>query len=181
MIQITVSNHCCHAKNKYFCKTCKVGNTFCEHDKQKHTCRTCSPNKFCLHNRRKNQCKDCGCKAICNHNKFRAQCKKCVDPIKQTIKQWIHTSKASDRKTHRFDATNHIDKAFLRGLVAGSPRCYYEECNVPLQYIEYEDNLATIERLFNGVGHTKPNCVIACMKCNKRKVSNYINLSSWNN
>ena len=35
-----------------------------------------------------------------------------------------------------------------------------------LQYIEYNETLATIERLDNNIGHIKSNCVIACKDCN---------------
>ena len=38
--------------------------------------------------------------------------------------------------------------------------------------IEFKDDLATIERKDNSIGHIKSNCVIACMKCNKMKLSN---------
>ena len=43
---------------------------------------------------------------------------------------------------------------------------------VNLQYTEYQDDLATIERLDNSIGHIKSNCVLCCLKCNNLKKSN---------
>ena len=43
---------------------------------------------------------------------------------------------------------------------------------VNLQYTEYRNDLATIERLDNSIGHIKSNCVLCCFKCNLSKKSN---------
>ena len=34
------------------------------------------------------------------------------------------------------------------------------------------NDLATIERLDNSIGHIKSNCVLCCMQCNKSRKSN---------
>ena len=77
-----------------------------------------------------------------------------------------------DKKYGIYDADRFIDKCFLKGLVEDYPNCYYSDCNVKLQYVYYQDDLATIERLDNKIGHIKSNCVLACLKCNKQKKSN---------
>ena len=84
----------------------------------------------------------------------------------------IEGSKATDKKFNIYDANNFIDKCFLEGLIEEYPNCYYDDCKVELQYVEYQDNLATIERLNNTIGHIKSNCVLCCLKCNLMKKSN---------
>jgi len=77
-------------------------------------------------------------------------------------------SKQSDKKYNRFDVDRFIDKCFLKELVKDYQNCYY--CEVKLQYVDYNDTLATIERLNNNIGHIKSNCVLSCRKCNLSKV-----------
>jgi hypothetical protein len=86
----------------------------------------------------------------------------------------IKGSKSSDNKNNRYDADRFIDKCFIEGLVEEYPMCFYEDCKVELQYIKYQDDLATIERLDNNIGHIKSNCVICCRKCNNARKSNMI-------
>jgi hypothetical protein len=123
---------------------------------------------ICQHNRQKSRCKECGGSQICQHNKIRNTCKECSDPVEVTIKNWICHSRKSDKKYNRYDANNFIDKCFLEGLVEDYSDCFY--CSVKLQYIVYQDDLATIERINNDIGHIKSNCVLACMKCNKSRI-----------
>jgi hypothetical protein len=83
--------------------------------------------------------------------------------------KWIGASKDSDKKKNRYDENNYIDYEFCKELVQESGKfCYY--CDIELQYFEYNDTLATIERLDNDIGHIKENCVIACRSCNYSKV-----------
>ena len=70
-----------------------------------------------------------------------------------------------------YDADRFIDKCFLEGLVEEYKQCYYGDCEVNLQYTEYQDDLASIERLDNSIGHIKSNCVLCCLKCNKSNKS----------
>ena len=70
-----------------------------------------------------------------------------------------------------YDADRFIDKCFMEGLVEDYKQCYYGDCEVNLQYTEYQDDLATIERLDNSIGHIKSNCVLCCLKCNLSKKS----------
>ena len=77
-----------------------------------------------------------------------------------------------------YDADRFIDKCFLEGLVEDYKQCYYGDCQdavglgpVNLQYTEYRNDLASIERLDNSIGHIKSNCVLCCLKCNVSKKS----------
>jgi hypothetical protein len=85
--------------------------------------------------------------------------------VKITIAQWISHSRHTDKKNNRYDADNFIDKCFLEGLVEDNGgNCYY--CHTEIQYKTYGKTLATIERLDNSIGHSKSNCVVACLSCN---------------
>ena len=144
---------------------------FCEHEKYKYQCRECKGSQICPHNKRKPRCKECGGSQICSHNREKNRCKKCSDPIKVSIKQWIFKSRQYDKKRNIYDADRFIDKCFLEGLIEDYKQCYYEDCEVILQYTEYQDDLASIERLDNSIGHIKSNCVLCCLKCNKMNKS----------
>ena len=157
------SSKCEHGKQRAHCKDCK-GSAICEHGKQRAHCKDCKGSAICEHNRMRYRCKDCEGLGICEHGKRRDYCKECSDPIKLTIIGWIGSSRHSDKKYNRYDANNFIDKCFLQGLVEEYVNCYY--CTTPLQYIENKDDLATIERIDNTIGHIKSNCVLACRKCN---------------
>jgi hypothetical protein len=100
----------------------------------------------------------------------RLQCKLCTDPIKVIIRRWIYHSKEKDILYNRYDRVNFIDTDFCKLLIDDYKNCYY--CQDTMQYIEYNDSLATIERLDNTIGHIKANCVVACKKCNISKVGN---------
>lgn len=143
----------------------------CEHNKKRSRCKECGGGSICEHDRIRSRCKECGGSEICIHDRIRSRCKKCKDPIKLTIRNMISCSKNNDKKYDRYDANNFIDKCFLEGIIEEYPCCYYEDCKVELQYIEYQDNLATIERLDNSIGHIKSNCVICCQRCNAMKKS----------
>jgi len=65
--------------------------------------------------------------------------------MKVSIKNWISSSKQSDKKRNHYDPDRFIDKCFLKELVKDYPQCYY--CEVELQYVDNNDILATIERL----------------------------------
>ena len=187
---------CEHGKYKYQCRECG-GIQICPHNKRKSNCRECGGSQICPHNRQKYQCKDCGgtqiyphnrqkahckeCKGsqICPHSRQKQTCKKCIDPIKVNIEQWIFNSRQYDKKRNIYDADRFIDKCFLEGLVEDYKQCYYGDCKdadglgpVILQYTEYRNDLATIERLDNSIGHIKSNCVLCCLKCNKSRKSN---------
>ena len=150
----------------------------CEHGKYKYQCKECGGTQICPHSKRKYQCKECKGTQICPHDRQKSHCKKCSDPVKVSIKQWIFSSRQYDKMRNIYDADRFIDKCFMEGLVEDYKQCYYGDCKdadglgpVNLQYTEYQDDLATIERLDNSIGHIKSNCVLCCLKCNKSNKS----------
>ena len=164
------SQICPHNRQKQTCKECK-GTQVCPHNRQKQTCKECKGTQVCPHNRQKQTCKECKGSQVCPHNKIKRTCKKCSDPVKVNIEQWIFNSRNYDKMNNIYDANRFIDKCFLKVLVEDFRKCYYEDCEVNLQYTEYQNDLATIERLNNSVGHIKSNCVLCCLKCNVSKKS----------
>ena len=166
-----INNLCIHKKQKATCKECK-GSQICIHNKIKFACKDCKGAQICIHNKHKGTCRECQGTAICIHDKQKSHCKECGDPIKLTIRDWLKNSKISDLKYNRHDPNIFIDKLFLEDLVEEYPNCYWSDCKVKLQYVIYQDDLATIERTDNSIGHSKDNCVIACSKCNHMKKSN---------
>ena len=110
----------------------------------------------------------------CIHKKQKNQCKICSDEMKITIKYMITNSKYRDKKYNRYDIVNFIDKCFLKNLIEDSEnKCYYCKCD--LQYMVKQNNLASIERIDNSIGHIKSNCVISCFHCNISKVGDKLN------
>ena len=177
---------CEHGKYKYQCKECG-GSQICPHNRLKAQCKECGGSQICPHGKRKSrckgsqicphsklkyQCKECGGSQICPHDRQKSHCKKCSDPIKVNIEQWIFKSRQYDKMRNIYDADRFIDKCFMGGLIEDYKQCYYRDCEVNLQYTEYQDDLVTIERLDNSIGHIKSNCVLCCLKCNVSKKSN---------
>ena len=83
----------------------------------------------------------------------------------------IQSSKQKDKKYDRYDIVNFVDYAFTENLLDDYSHCCYPDCNKELQIVHYQDDLATIERLDNSIGHIKFNCVICCFKCNSMRKS----------
>ena len=166
-------NQCLANRNASAEKRNKTYIYKCPHGKQKSKCRDCGGVSFCEHDRRRTICRDCGGGSVCEHNKERNKCKLCSDPLKITIKSMIQASKESDKKYDRYDVVNFVDYGFLENLLDDFSHCCYPDCNAELQIVHYQDDLATIERLDNSIGHIKSNCVICCMKCNKMKKSDH--------
>ena len=148
------------------CYTDRKG--ICEHNNVRYRCIECKGIAICQHRRIKYQCTDCQGSAVCEHKIQRAQCRKCSDPVKISIRNWMSHSKQEDKKRNHYDADRFIDRCFLKELVKDYPNCNY--CNIELQHVEYNETLATIERLNNSIGHIKSNCVLACRKCNYSRV-----------
>ena len=153
--------YCEHGKLKYRCSLCD-GSQLCVHRRIKYNCRECFGSETCSHSKQKAFCVICGGSQICSHNKQKSQCKKCSDPIKVTIQNWLKGARQSDKTNNRYDPDRLIDKCFLKGLIEDYPTCYYEHFKTPLHYRDYQDNLATIERINNSIGHIKSNCVLCC-------------------
>ena len=153
----------------------KIINANCPHNKRKSLCSICGGSSICIHKHRKLRCVQCNGSQICPHSKIKDECKRCGDARKITIRNMVQGSKHDDRKRGRYDAENYIDEAFVKQLVdVCNDKCYY--CRCELQYVEYQGNLATVERLNNDIGHLKGNCVIACRTCNLTRVGDTLNL-----
>jgi len=123
----------------------------------------------CFHGKRKDLCSECGGVGICIHSKEKLHCKLCNNPIHITIKRMIRASKQKDKKKNRYDESEYVDYEYLFNLIdISNNECYYCEC--PIQYTNFTNNLATIERISNVLGHNKNNVVIACRSCNYTRV-----------
>jgi len=163
------------------CKREKNIDNFFKGNKELKMCISCrerdrkSRNKNkCIHKKQRNLCVECEGSSICEHKKQRNLCKLCKDEIKITIINMINKSKQSDKKYNRYNQTEFIDKCFVKNLIDDCEnKCYY--CSCDLQYIIYQGNLATIERLDNNIGHNKGNCVICCRTCNLSRVGDKLN------
>jgi hypothetical protein len=162
---------CEHNKQRNLCKECG-GRSICENNKHRNICKECGGTSICEHNKQRSLCKECGGSSICEHNRERSYCKECGNSIKITIKCMIKGSKQKDKISNIYDENNFIDKCFLEELVEEYTHCYWSDCKIELQFVKYQEDLATIERLNNTIGHTKANCVLACLKCNHMKKSN---------
>lgn len=162
------SQICVHNRRKSICIECG-GNSICEHNRQKYRCKDCGGLGICVHQRVKTECKDCGGSQICVHNRHKSSCRECGNVIKKTITRFIKRSKSSDKQNNRLDIVNFIDRDFCKLLIEESNgKCCY--CCVELDYIHYNNNMITIERIDNTLGHIKSNVKIACLYCNVSKV-----------
>ena len=161
---------CVHKRHRATCVECG-GASICEHKRQRSTCIECGGAGICEHKRRRAFCVVCEGSAICEHKRQRPCCKICTDPIKVSIKGMIGHSKSHDKKNNLYDKENFIDKPFITRLISVYPHCYYIDCRVKLQYIDYQHDLATIERIDNSIGHVKSNCVLCCLTCNSARKS----------
>ena len=174
-------NRCKHYKNAdefkkngkvlKCCMKCRINaikninKNRCIHGIQKNQCIKCNGSSICVHKKQKNFCIECNGSSLCEHKKQKSRCKICSDELEITIINMIRGSKHKDKKYNRYDIVNFIDKSFLKKLINDSEnKCYY--CKCQLQYIVRQQNLASIERLDNNIGHVKSNCVIACLHCN---------------
>jgi len=155
---------CVHGRQKPHCFDCR-GSSICHHNKRKQRCVDCGGIDICIHNKQKAYCRGCGGVGICQHNKHKFMCKECKSPIHITILKMIRNSKNNDKKYNRYNEAEFVDYDYLFNLIdISNDECYYCECQ--LQYINYQHNLATIERINNELGHIKSNVVIACRTCN---------------
>jgi len=111
----------------------------------------------------------------CNdHNRIESQCRECSNPVKKIVINMVKKSKFTDKQNGKYDPVNFVDKCFIENMIDDcNDRCYY--CEERIQYVHYDWNLATIERLDNSLGHIKSNVVIACRDCNLQRVGNYLN------
>jgi hypothetical protein len=87
------------------------------------------------------------------------------------INDWILNNRKKDKINKKFDPVNFIDYIFLKNLIDTYNKCIY--CKIEFEYFENKNNLISIERIDNTIGHTKSNCVLACLECNNHRSDNY--------
>jgi hypothetical protein len=159
---------CEHKKERRHCIECR-GSAICEHKKHRQTCIECGGSAICEHKKHRSHCIECGGSSICEHKKDRKSCRECTDPIHVIIQQWIHCQKYHDIKSNRYNSEEFITYDFCKNLIEESHHlCCY--CSVPLQIKIRKNDLMTIERIDNAIGHMIGNCRIACFRCNVSKV-----------
>ena len=121
------------------------------------------------HGKQKNRCIQCEGSHICPHHKLTTACKLCYNPTKILIRNMLFNSKRSDKDKNRYDPVNFVDKSFIKNLIEDQNSvCYI--CKNLMQYINYDKDLCTLERLDNSIGHIKSNCVLACKECNTKNL-----------
>ena len=161
---------------KYTCASCKCyyevqykrnGDAY----KSCKRCRDYSNMRYkCTHNKSKYKCLECNGSSMCTHGKEKQKCRMCCDsPIHTIIINMLSGSRVQDEKHNRYNPDNFITYDHVYGLIIQCDnKCFY--CIQPIQYILYNECLATIERLDNNIGHDVGNCVMACRSCNYRRV-----------
>jgi len=103
------------------CKCYRTEEDFFKEGRKLKTCINCRSyskkyrlkHQMCTHNLEKYFCRKCDGTQICKDNKQIYLCKKCSNPISVSIRQWIFTSKQSDKKYNRYDADRFIDKCLI--------------------------------------------------------------------
>ena len=115
-------------------------------------------------------CINCFPELDCGHGKVSYYCNICrPDKI---FYHMVHNSRKSDKKYDRYDdacRANFITQDWCKGTyLVQEKRCFH--CHEEMNLIPKNPLFVSIERLDNSVGHTKDNCVIACITCNKRRV-----------
>jgi len=163
---------CIHNKRLRNCVECG-GSGICIHKKRRSTCIECEGSEICMHERRRQSCIECNGSSICEHKRQRRNCKICTDPIHIIIREWITHSRKSDIKFNRYNEQAFITYNFCQKLIQESHnQCYY--CSIPLQMLIRQNDMITIERINNAIGHIIGNCRIACYHCNCSRVGQRI-------
>jgi len=105
----------------------------------------------------------------CPHFRRKRDCRECGNVIKLIITRFMSSSKLSDKRHNLLDIANFIDRDFCKLLIEEcNGKCCYCECE--LEYIHNCNNMITIERIDNTIGHNKSNVKIACFHCNVSRV-----------
>ena len=159
---------CEHGIIRSGCKPCG-GSQISKHGIYKSSCRDCNGSRICDHSRHRFYCKICNAENFCKHGRWSKQCRECSDnPLEIVARDIVRSTKYGDKLKDKFDEANHIDLDFVIEILTEQTNCHY--CDAELQYVNFESDMATIERLDNKLGHIKSNCVIACRTCNLSRV-----------
>ena len=85
----------------------------------------------------------------------------------QRLYQIVNRHKHKDIKSERYDANNHFHKTFIEQLFFDQhQKCIYCKCELMTVCAARANNLLSIKRIDNSIGHIKSNCVLSCLKCN---------------
>ena len=145
-----------------------IAARLCPCGKQKQFCHKCEGSNICPCGKQKQTCEEHGGRALCPCGTQRHHCRTCSEPVAFTIRKMIASSKTTDIKRGHYDAAAHVDEPFLRALIAEFKahdlECAY--CNMSMTFEEYGQDLITLERRDNTIGHTKTNCTFCCLFCN---------------
>lgn len=122
-----------------------------------------------------------------NKEQIKVQRKEYYEENKDKIKQYIdvnkdkirianmnYNAKSEDIKYNRYDEENHVDKDFIiNQIVLQHNECIYCNKIMNLGGKALNNDLCTIERIDNDIGHIKDNCVLACLNCNRKRNNTY--------
>ena len=126
-------------------------------------------------------CKKCKCEKDCPQQLCIA-CRKTTASIRRTrvyrekdyqSRRWAHRvcvhSRLTDKKKQRIYTKNeYITPDRLKQMrEIQDNKCIYCKCEMQTDNMKAPDGL-TIERLWNDLPHTIPNCVLCCSHCNLR-------------
>ena len=126
---------------------------------------------ICEHNLITSLCTNCS--MFCKHKREITECRFCSNPIPIIARTMVNNNLTRDKQKGMYDAKNCVNYEHVLELIqVAQGSCYYCKCS--LQYQTYADNLGSLERLTNSLGHVKGNCVIACWKCNRTHVGEKI-------
>jgi hypothetical protein len=130
--------------------------------------------KRCSHGKRQ-YCRDCMNHSFCRHNRRREVCRNCSDnPSHLRTIQIVRTTKNQDILYNRYNENDHIDYEFVIKLF-NNMICPYCNCKMTL-ILGDTVTLASIQRKNNSIGHTKDNCILACIRCNLKRMEYQIPL-----
>ena len=164
-----------HNKETKQCQECRrecITRYKCEHGKIKYQCRACSGQSLCQHGYQRTQCRRCLGSGLCSHNIQKDRCVLCGNAEKIRIMTMIQKSRQVDIKKGRYDANNFIDYPFIEQMMFERRFCCY--CNVEMIYDRYCNELCSIERKDNNIGHTRENCTLCCLGCNRKRVGQWL-------
>ena len=94
-----------------------------------------------------------------------------IEYVHKEMERKINSYKNQDKRKNIFDEESFItyDKT-LEKLVISKLKCYYCRKNCLIMFSNCRDlNQWTLDRIDNGIGHSKDNTVICCLDCNLKK------------
>lgn len=98
------------------------------------------------------------------------------DKIYGFIENRIDSHKLSDKNANRkYNEKEYITTDWIFENLKGTPACYH--CNIHLSLdLKNSKNLFSIDRINDSIAHTKNNCIMSCVRCNKGHQNKKINV-----